>query len=133
MAKKKDTKKATGTLPEPTANVTGRLDTILHFPAGWDQKPLADSDLHSIREYLRDNYGADDIETERHHSSNKIEGSTRKRRTAIFFAHTTTEGELIADGVSVPPRKGQLVTLPAGTTWKIRPTTQPREIIEFTF
>src|SRR6478609_4147206 len=134
MAKKKATTKAQpGNLPEPSAHVTGRLDQVLQFPAGWDQHKLSDTAIDGIREYLRDFHGAENIKTAHHFTSHKIEGKATKHFTALFFAHTTTEGELVADGVTIPPRKGQLVILPANTEWKVKATLQRREIIEFTF
>ena len=95
--------------PEASAHVTPRLDQVLQFPDGWDRNPLHAARLDQIREYLREFHGADKIETERHTTSNKIEGKPRKRFTALFFVHTVTEGNLVAEGITIPPRKGQLV------------------------
>jgi hypothetical protein len=133
MAKKKDKTPKAENRPEASAHVIPRVDQALKFPEGWDREPLHAAQLNQLREYLREFHGADSIETERHAISNKIEGKPRKRFTALFFVHTVTEGNLIAEGITIPPRKGQLVILPAGVDWKILFTTQPREVIEFTF
>lgn len=135
MAKKK-------TQPEPTPEqesgspwtlVVTRIYKPLQFPAGWDQGKVKDEQLTQLREYLREKQGAESIATARHNTPNKIEGNPRSRRTALFFAQTVTEGELVSEGKTFPARKGQLIILPAGADYRIRPTTQAREIIEFTF
>lgn len=115
-------------------HVIHRFDKVLGFPAGWDQGKLSDARISEIREYLRGNKGAEQIETEVHTSQNRITDNKRTRQTALFFVQTTSGGELVpAGGNPIQARKGNLVLLPAGQDFIIKASYQNREIIEFTF
>lgn len=135
MRKQKKTKSEAETPKQEAGyvHVIHRFDKILNFPAGWDQGKLSDERLSEIREYLRENKGADHIETETHTTPHRIVGNTRTRQTALFFVQTLTGGELVTGGNPIPARKGNLVLLPAGMDFIIKPAYQNREIIEFTF
>jgi hypothetical protein len=131
-AKKKATKTATPAEITEAQTLPG-LDKQLAFETGWDQQSLPDAELDKLRELLRSRFGASSIDTEKHTTRNVIAGKTRKRQTAIFFVHTVTGGRLEAAGKTYAPRKGQMVVLPAGSSFAVFPTSQNREIIEFTF
>lgn len=138
MKKDKSTKKAEETPEQPEAvggyiHVIHRFDKVMQFPAGWDRGKLSDDNILEIRDYLRENKGAGQMEIEVHNTQHRITGNPRTRQTALFFVQTVPGGELVAGGNPIPALKGQLVILPAGEDFKIKATTHPREIIEFTF
>jgi len=113
--------------------VIPRMHKLLEFPAGWDRASLSEDAINAIRDYLREKTGAYEIDTEIHTTSARIERNPRSRITALFFAQTVQNGELVTEGQTIPARKGQLVVLPAGADFRIKYTPNEREIIEFTF